>query len=178
MKKIPFSAERVCVCSRRVQTRAVSLRTEIRFFRLRSQFTVWVRAGGGGAAGVPRRWLVPQTGLPVLPVLPASGRYVKGERKLGRNDESRTDHQTFPSPGPPTTYPTPLWPPLPPWSPLPPLLSSPQESLPFSREPWILSRVFLMRSAVSRADGFWYQHSFISFTSADSVLRDRGRDYR
>ena len=51
MKKIPFSAERVCVCSRRVQTRAVSLRTEIRFFRLRSQFTVWVRAGGGGRPG-------------------------------------------------------------------------------------------------------------------------------
>lgn len=27
-----------------------------------------------------------------------------------------------------------------------------------------------MRSAVSRADGFWYQHSFISFTRAERVL--------
>ncbi len=47
---------------------------------------------------------------------------------------------------------------------------SPQQSvLPFSSELWILSRVFLMRRAVSRAEGFWYQHSFISFTRADRV---------
>lgn len=47
---------------------------------------------------------------------------------------------------------------------------SPQQSvLPFSSELWILSRVFLMRRAVSRADGFWYQHSFMSFTRADRV---------
>lgn len=49
------------------------------------------------------------------------------------------------------------------------LWSSSHESLPFSRELWILSRVFLMRSAVSLAEGFWYQHSFISFTRADRV---------
>lgn len=54
--------------------------------------------------------------------------------------------------------------------------SSPsQDSLPFSRELWILSRVFLMRRAVSLAEGFWYQHSFISFTKAERVWeRHRG----
>lgn len=46
---------------------------------------------------------------------------------------------------------------------------SQQSVLPFSSELWILSRVFLMRRAVSRADGFWYQHSFMSFTRADRV---------
>lgn len=46
---------------------------------------------------------------------------------------------------------------------------SQQSVLPFSSELWILSRVFLMRRAVSRAEGFWYQHSFISFTRADRV---------
>lgn len=45
-----------------------------------------------------------------------------------------------------------------------------QSGFPFSNELRILSRVFLMRSAVSRADGFWYQHSFISFTRAERVL--------
>lgn len=45
----------------------------------------------------------------------------------------------------------------------------PYDSLPFSRELWILSRVFLMRRAVSLAEGFWYQHSFISFTRAERV---------
>ena len=79
MKKIPFSAERVCVCSRRVQTRAVSLRTEIRFFRLRSQFTVWVRAGGGDGRGSTAS-------------AGSSDRAPSSQRKLGRNDESRTDH--------------------------------------------------------------------------------------
>lgn len=47
------------------------------------------------------------------------------------------------------------------------------DSLPFSRELWILSRVFLMRSAVSLAEGFWYQHSFISFTRAERVWERR-----
>lgn len=34
----------------------------------------------------------------------------------------------------------------------------------FSRELSIFDRVFLMRNAVSLADGLWYQHSFISLT--------------
>lgn len=49
------------------------------------------------------------------------------------------------------------------------LWSSSQDSFPFSRELWILSRVFLMRRAVSLAEGFWYQHSLISLTSAERV---------
>lgn len=49
------------------------------------------------------------------------------------------------------------------------------DSLPFSKELWILSRVFLMRSAVSLADGFWYQHSFISFTKAERVWQKEKR---
>lgn len=48
--------------------------------------------------------------------------------------------------------------------------------LPFSNELRILSRVFLMRSAVSRADGFWYQHSFISFTRAESVWGKKNKN--
>lgn len=56
-------------------------------------------------------------------------------------------------------------------------LPAPHDSLPFSRELWILSRVFLMRSAVSRAEGFWYQHSFISLTRADSIWRTEDRTW-
>lgn len=58
---------------------------------------------------------------------------------------------------------------------------SSQDSLPFSRELWILSSVFLMRRAVSLAEGFWYQHSFISFTRAERVCeeqRDGEREFR
>lgn len=38
-----------------------------------------------------------------------------------------------------------------------------------SRELSILVKVFLMRRAVSLADGFWYQHSFISFAREVNV---------
>lgn len=52
-----------------------------------------------------------------------------------------------------------------------------QSALPFSSVLWILSRVFLMRRAVRRAEGFWYQHSFISFTSADNVYEtEKGKE--
>lgn len=56
------------------------------------------------------------------------------------------------------------------------LRSCSHDSLPFSRERWILSRVFLMRRAVSLAEGFWYQHSFINLTRAERVCqRDHHR---
>lgn len=38
-----------------------------------------------------------------------------------------------------------------------------------SRELSIFVRVFLMRKAVSLADGFWYQHSFMSLAMEDKV---------
>lgn len=57
------------------------------------------------------------------------------------------------------------------------LIRAQQSALPFSSVLWILSRVFLMRRAVRRAEGFWYQHSFISFTSADNVYEtEKGKE--
>lgn len=43
-----------------------------------------------------------------------------------------------------------------------------------SKELSIFVRVFLMRSAVSLADGFWYQHSFISLAMEVKVWKEGG----
>lgn len=40
-----------------------------------------------------------------------------------------------------------------------------------------LERVFLIRKAVRRAVGFWYQHSFMTFTMADNILK-RQKKYK
>ena len=47
-----------------------------------------------------------------------------------------------------------------------------------SSELSIFVRVFLMRKAVSRAEGFWYQHSFISLARDDKVWKHRGVNVR
>lgn len=40
-----------------------------------------------------------------------------------------------------------------------------------------LESVFLIRKAVRRAVGFWYQHSFMTFTMADNILK-RQKKYK